>query len=285
MISPKARSGSGIREFLQYYFLAALKENPATKGKIIGNIEQESIDNQKYRTGSILHIAESDMEQTLRVLTARKLAKYDEKNGVFTLTDRGRKTLQKMNSEKEQVKNFKDDATAKLVSILSLDAGEKASEKYVLDVGTGEGYLAFKLAEAGFKVLGIDSSELDYARDSIKKATEKSQNNPGLDFRVADVKKLKMDETFDYVVSSQAIHCMKNQKECICSIYNLLKKGGLLAVSDFLIGLRGFFVHGFHSFLALSKEEWEQILTECGYVNIRVHEINDFCVVEARKPM
>jgi len=42
--------------------------------------------------------------------------------------------------------------------------------------------------------------------------------------------------------------------------------------------------HGFHSFLALSREEWFEILEKCGYINVKVHDVNDFCVAEGQKP-
>jgi ubiquinone/menaquinone biosynthesis C-methylase UbiE len=158
----------------------------------------------------------------------------------------------------------------------------------VLDVGTGEGYLAFKLAEAGFKVLGIDSGDFGYSKDSIQKAIEKTNGAKDYDveFRVADVKKLAdMENAFDYVVASQALHCMKDQRGCLEAIHRLLKPGGKFISADLLIGLRGFFAHGFHCFLALSKEEWVQTLLECGYMNVNVHEVSDFCVVEAQKPV
>ena len=283
MSSPKARRGAGIREFLKYYLPLMLDEGPMTKEEMVETIKERSSDNERFRPGSSLLIDGEELNRVLQTLLRDGRISAVEGDR-FILTEEGRKALQRMNELKGQVKNSKEEATAKLISILTSDAGEKAGERYVLDVGTGEGYLAFKLAEAGFKVLGIDSTEFDYSRDSIKKASERARGNPNLEFRVADVRELGMEETFDYVVSSQAIHCMKVQRECICSIYRLLKRGGLLVVSDFLVGLKAFFAHGFHSFLALSREEWEEILPGCGYVGIKIHEMNDFCVVEARRP-
>ncbi len=102
---------------------------------------------------------------------------------------------------------------------------------------------------------------------------------------MADVRELAdMEGTFDYVVASQAVHCMKDQRGCLEAIYHLLKREGKFISADLLVGLHCFFVHGFHCFLALSKEEWEQILAGYGYTNVKLHEVNDFCVVEAQKP-
>ena len=78
---------------------------------------------------------------------------------------------------------------------------------------------------------------------------------------------------------------MKDQSGCLEAIYRLLKPGGRFISADLLIGLSGFFAHGFHCFLALSKEEWEELLGECGYTSVNIHEVSDFCVVEAQKPV
>ena len=284
MISTDVRNNAGIREFLEYYLLVLLGEGPAPKGEIIETIEQRSADNQKYRPGGVLRIAGSDLDEAIKRSIERNLVKTGAQGGRFTLTRAGRKTLDKMNSQKEQVKSAKEDAIARLTSILVSDAGDKASEKYALDVGTGEGSLAFRLAGVGFRVLGIDSSEFDYSKDSIKKATESGRGKPDVDFQTMDVKDLEMEGAFDYVVSNQAVHCMQDQRGCISAVFRLMKKGGMLVVSDFRIGLKGFFAHGFHSFLALSEEAWKDMLPACGYADVRIHRVRDFYVVEARKP-
>ena len=123
--------------------------------------------------------------------------------------------------------------------------------------------------------------------DAIQKAKEKIDRSKGYDieFMVADVRELKsFQNRFDYVVSNQAVHCMKDQEGCIEAIYSLLKQGGKFVCSDISVGLLGFLHHGFHSFLAISKEEWLRILPKYGYINVRVHDIKDFCVAEGQKP-
>jgi SAM-dependent methyltransferase len=133
--------------------------------------------------------------------------------------------------------------------------------------------------------MGIDSSDYYYSTDCIRKAVEKLDNQSDIEFRVADVRNLsKMKDTFDYVVSSQAVHCMRDQGGCIEAIYSLLKGGGKFICSDLSIGLLGFLHHGFHSFLALSREEWFEMLKKCGYINVKVHDVKDFCVAEGQKP-
>ena len=77
---------------------------------------------------------------------------------------------------------------------------------------------------------------------------------------------------------------MKDQKGCIEATYCLLKKGGTFVCSDFSVGLLGSLHHGSRCFLALSKEEWLKMLPQCGYLNVSLHQVNDYCVVEGQKP-
>ena len=277
------RTGNGIREFLEYYILVILDEGASAVGKIIEVIQERSSDNTQYRPGSALQVADEEVEGTVAMLLREKCIKRSDCEGAYEITDQGKKVLEEANAIKESTSRSKEEAVERLISLLDPDP----PEKYVLDVGTGDGYLAFKLAEAGFKILGIDSSDFGYSKDSIQKAREKinGEKNYDLEFRVADVRGLAdMENTFDYVVASQAVHCMKDQRGCLEAICHLLRGGGKFISADLLVGLRCFFVHGFHCFLALSKEEWEQTLAGCGYTNVKLHEVNDFCVVEAQKP-
>jgi ubiquinone/menaquinone biosynthesis C-methylase UbiE len=288
----EGRSGDGIREFLEYYIMVILNERASTKEKIIEVIQERSSDNTQYRPGSALHVADEEAEKAIAALLKKKSIRRSDdlgspstrKGEAYEITDAGKKALEEANAVKEKTKGSKEEAVEKLTALLD----PCPPEKYVLDVGTGEGYLTFKLAEAGFKVLGIDSGDFSYSKDSIQKATEKinGEKNYEIEFRVADVKGLTgMEKTFDYVVASQAIHCMKDQSGCLEAIYHLLKPGGKFISADFLIGLCGFFAHGFHCFLALSKEEWERIFMKCGYTDVNLYEVNDYCVVEAQKPV
>jgi len=156
----------------------------------------------------------------------------------------------------------------------------------VLDVGTGEGFLAFKVAARGVRVLGIDNGCFEYSKDSIRQARKEAQQHGGdVEFREAAVSDLaELNGSFDYVVSSQAIHCMDNQEACLRAVRDLLAPGGQFLCMDFAIGIRGFFAHGFHGFLAISREEWEQYLPGCGFEGVQVHEVQDYLVVAARKP-
>ena len=284
MKSPPTRRGRSVLEFLRYYVLEMLSKAPMTIEGMIAAIERESAGNEKYRPGGTLQIARSDLERLLESLTEEGLVQVDGEGRDQVLTPKGKRALEEMEAIRAKAKDSKESAAAKLMSILLSDARGDPGGRSVLDVGTGEGYLALKVADAGFRVLGIDSSAFDYSRNSVAKAQQQADSNPNVHFRSEDIQDMEGEHVFDYVVSSQATHCMGDQMGCIASIYRLLKEGGLLIASDFLVGLGGYFAHGFHCFLALSKEEWKDALAECGYVDVRIHEVGDYCVVEARKP-
>ena len=281
MVSSEGRTGVGVREFLEYYLLAILNEGASTKQKMKELILERSSGNNDFRKGSALLVADCEIDQVIHKLLKIERVETIDNGNTFEITDEGRKSLEESNKIKEQTGSSKEEATQKLISLLD----PFPPKKYVLDVGTGEGYLAFKVAEAGFKVLGIDSSDYDYSKDSIQKAIEKLGNKSDIEFRVADVRNLtNMENTFDYVVSNQAVHCMRDQGGCVEAIYSLLKGGGKFVCSDLSIGLLGFLHHGVHSLLALSEEDWFEILKKCGYINVKIHNVNDFCVVEGQKP-
>jgi len=186
-----------------------------------------------------------------------------------------------MERENSSESGAKERAVEKILSLIE----DAPSNTYILDVGTGQGYLAFKLAHEAFRVLGIDSCSLQYSRDSIQKAQEQAQPEAGnVEFRQADIRHFDQpDDTFDYIVSSQAMHCMENPRESLKAIYRLLKAGGRFFCIDYLVGLKGFLTHGSHSFLAPSREEWTEMLVEYGFSNIRMYELDDYLLVEAEK--
>jgi 2-polyprenyl-3-methyl-5-hydroxy-6-metoxy-1,4-benzoquinol methylase len=280
VVPSEGRTGAGIRQFLHYYALVILNKGPASAPEVVDTIQTDSADNRTYRPNGALRVAQREVEEVLRGLAARKQVARYKSAGTFRITNKGRTALAKAEKARQQPPKSKDAAVENVLSIL----GPGAADKYVLDVGTGEGYLAFKLAQAGFKVLGIDSGEFDYSKDSIQKARGKAEQTSNVEFRVADVRNLRgLNGAFDFVVASQAVHCMKAQRTCMKAIYRLLKPGGQFVASDFAIGRLGFFAHGFHVFLAITREEWFEILSKCGFLDVAIHDIDDYCVVHARR--
>jgi len=220
------------------------------------------------------------MDRVLDELAAEKFIRLAHDGRRRQITASGKKAIARYEEQKQESEG-KERAAEKLIELL-----EPASpDACVLDVGTGEGFLALKLAERGFRVLGIDSGSFDYSKDSIQEAQQQAASQGGnVEFRQADIRWLaEPDNSFDYVVSSQAVHCMENQRECLQAIHRLLKPGGRFLCIDCLVGLRGFLSHGFHGFLAISREEWVELLLDVGFGNIRMYEMDDYVLIESEK--
>jgi SAM-dependent methyltransferase len=278
----RVRRGQSIREFLAYYVLVLLASKPGTKRELIKAIAEASRGNRSFRPSGVLRVASAEMGGALKQLAEHGWLRGPVRGKRWRITSAGRAARWRQERDKEVGSNAKERAARKVAGLLSCDGRGRD----VLDVGTGEGYLAFKVAERGCRVLGIDSGAFDYSKDSIQRARQEAAARGGtVDFRRADVTRLsRLNGAFDYIVSSQAVHCMRDQAKCLAAIYRLLKPGGSFLCSDFLVGRRGFLRHGFHCFLALSREEWEELLRECGFGDTRMYEVDDYLVVQAQKP-
>jgi ubiquinone/menaquinone biosynthesis C-methylase UbiE/predicted transcriptional regulator len=275
------RIGPSIRDFVRYYVLVLLAEENRTKRELIADIRELSSRNRSYRSNGILWIASSEMENVLSDLSDRGFIEPAGRSDKWTITWHGRRARRRIERDNQCEAGGKDHASDKIISLLD----DAPCSSYILDVGTGQGYLALKLANKDFRVLGIDSCSFDYSSDSIEKAKEQSRAEGGnVEFRQADVRHFdEPDHTFDYVVSSQAMHCMENQRESLQAIYRLLKAGGKFFCIDYLVGTKGFLVHGSHCFLAGSREQWTEMLVEYGFSNIRMYEFGSYLLIEAEK--
>ena len=110
----------------------------------------------------------------------------------------------------------------------------------VLDAACGTGRYALRLAEAGARVSGLDTTEemLAHAR---RKAADR---NLALDLRNGDLRTLPFeDESFDLVLSALALCHMTDLSPVMAEFARVLRPGGRVVISDFhpfclLIGWR-----------------------------------------------
>jgi SAM-dependent methyltransferase len=91
----------------------------------------------------------------------------------------------------------------------------------VLEVGCGNGQLAWRLAHLGLEVVGLDIA-LPAERPS----------HPALRFEKADFFQYK-DEPFDAVIFTASLHHLNPLEGAVRRARNLLKPAGLIAVDDF----------------------------------------------------
>ena len=277
----RARGGPTIREFLSYYVLVLLAAKKRTMRELVEEIEARSAENRFVRKDGALRVNSRDMEGTVYRLADRGWVRLRPPGANWGITSAGWRARREMKQTFRGGSDSRERAASKLIARLK----HAPRSSNVLDVGTGEGFLARRLAKQGFRVLGIDSGAFDYSKDSIEKAQRSAGSDTGrLEFRKADVTRLRRPSGgFDFVVASQAVHCMKDQHKCLRAIHRLLKPGGRFLSLDFLVGMEGFLAHGFHCFLAASREEWEQILPTIGFDDIHTQKVRDYLIVDARK--
>jgi len=276
----RTRTGPSIRQFLRYYLLVLLSEKARTRRQMVEEIRERSDGNRSYRPNGVLWPAAAEMDAVLAGLADDGLVTAPRRGVRWRISPAGERALAAY-EDREKAGDGKERAAATVLELL----GPASAHVRVLDVGTGQGFLALKVAERGFSVTGIDSGCFDYSKDSIEKAREQARQVGGdIEFRQSDVRELdEPDGSFDFIVSSQAVHCMAEQWACVRAVHRLLKPGGRFLCIDYLVGVAGFQRHGFHCFLALTREEWVEMLLDQGFINVRMHDADDFLVIEAQK--
>ncbi|MFZ1977578.1 MAG: methyltransferase domain-containing protein, partial [Bacteroidota bacterium] len=113
-----------------------------------------------------------------------------------------------------------------------IDMMEPGPNKSFLDLGTGNGYVAFELAKRynSANVVGIDIAE-KAVRNNRKIAKEEGLEN--LSFDVYDgVTFPYPGSIFDGIISRYAIHHFPDLNKTVNNIYKLLKDHGVLVISD-----------------------------------------------------
>jgi trans-aconitate methyltransferase len=106
---------------------------------------------------------------------------------------------------------FVSDLAAPVVEMLAPRPGER-----ILDLGCGDGALTEKIAAAGARVVGVDSSP-----EMAAAATTR-----GLDVRVIDGARLPFEAEFDAVFSNAALHWMKDLEPVVAGVWKALVRGG-----------------------------------------------------------
>lgn len=107
-----------------------------------------------------------------------------------------------------------------------------SSEKKILDLGTGSGYLAFPLAERNREchIIGLDIVEKTIARNQHE---AESLNLKNLSFISYNGKTFPFEaQYFDIIVSRYAIHHFPDIDLCFREISRALQPGGQLFISD-----------------------------------------------------
>ena len=100
--------------------------------------------------------------------------------------------------------------------------------KTILDLGCGVGGHCFEFVNRGAKkVVGIDISK------KMLEVAEKENHHSKITYLNLPMESLsQISEKFDLVVSSLAIHYVKDFEKLVCDVFNLLNKNGLFVFSQ-----------------------------------------------------
>ncbi len=114
--------------------------------------------------------------------------------------------------------------------IVDLTAPEKSDK--VLDVATGNGFLAFEFAK---RVSGANVTGCDMTRDMllVAESMQRGRGIDNLDFRVMDAESLGFeDESFDIVSCRFAFHHFTNPGKAVSEMARVCKTGGKIVLVD-----------------------------------------------------
>lgn len=191
----------------------------------------------------------------------------------------------------KNTKNHKE-ALLNTNKVLAVEASIKKDD-YVLDAGCGVGGSAIWLAEnIGCKVQGvtITPSQIVKANQSVrnKNLTDK------LTFTQQDFLHTNFpNETFDIVWAIESVCHAENKNDFIKEAYRVLKSGGRLVMSDgFLMREPSTnkekkwlkeFLDGWALLNLVDKDSFQKGLSDIGFKNIKVTNMKEAVLPEARK--
>ena len=99
---------------------------------------------------------------------------------------------------------------------------------HIMDFGSGTGLLLEQIAPLVNKITAIDISEAMNSELVLKKNDLKCT----LEILQVDLTKTMIDLKFDGIISSMAIHHVKDILSLFCKFYELLNDGGFVAIAD-----------------------------------------------------
>lgn len=165
------------------------------------------------------------------------------------------------------------------------------SEGKLLEVGFGTGMLISSLSKkfrGRMRITGVDISP-----EMLKKAGAKLRGLPSVELMIADAEKLPFKSgTFDFVVSTLAVHHFPNALKAIKEMCRVLKKGGRLVVVD-----ADFFLPAVNSIAKLiepgfvrmhTKKEFKCMFEMAGVLPVKQKRVGLFAIlnvaVKIRQP-
>ncbi|HGG0417698.1 TPA: class I SAM-dependent methyltransferase [Clostridium sporogenes] len=165
---------------------------------------------------------------------------------------------------------FEERLKYKILSITNI------KDKIVGDLGCGTGFVSLAVANEASIVFSIDNS-INMLKELSASASKKDYKNiypikSSLDNLAI------FDESLNVVFINMALHHIKNAKKAIAEMYRVLKKDGIVVISD-VREHNGEWAKEemFDEWLGFSKEQMTNWLEEAGFKNIEIENTNLSC--------
>lgn len=166
-----------------------------------------------------------------------------------------------------EIDRFNRSAYSEMYRLIS---GALTKEMKVLEIATGTGLIAIHIAEAAQSVAATD-----FSPKMIEAATKK-RTPDNVHFSVEDATALSfLDQTFDAVIISNALHIMPDPELVLKNIKRVLKPNGLLIAPTFSHGhlrdstwkLNAFLLKmiGFETYSKWKPEEYVDFINRNGF--------------------
>jgi SAM-dependent methyltransferase len=187
--------------------------------------------------------------------------------------------LRKISKDQSSGSDDREEAAQVLISRLPPPDGEE-----VLDVGTGGGFLACKLAAAGFRVLAVDAD-----RETVANARcEGPSGNSPVRFRAADIRELAREgSSFSRIVASYVLHECEDPVPVLQAMCSCLAPHGFLGCMDLAPNSTAYLGRAgrtrFHPFRALAEEDWRHLAPQLGLNDLDWLTIGHVSVATARR--
>ena len=198
---------------------------PCTVTEDIGRFVYEEWEKELYAESPLFEICAVKPEQAsyTHVDTTQKDYRGDILTGLQSYWDERSESYSEQNVE--EMENWKKEAWRKLI----LDNAPENSHLKVLDIGTGPGFFAMNLAQAGCEV-----SAVDVTPDMLAHAKANAAHyQVSVDFHLFDGKKLPFDsDSFDLVVSRNVLWNVEYPEEALREWKRVLRPGGRMVYFD-----------------------------------------------------
>ncbi|WP_461612509.1 class I SAM-dependent methyltransferase [Clostridium sp. Marseille-QA1073] len=165
---------------------------------------------------------------------------------------------------------FEERLKYKILSITNV------KDKVVADLGCGTGFVSLALANEAGIIFSVDSSR-NMLKELSTTALKKGYKN------VYPIKSLLdnlalFDESLNTVFINMALHHIKDAKKAIEEMYRVLKKDGVVVISD-VMEHKGEWAREemFDEWLGFSNEQIAEWLEDAGFKNIKIENTDLSC--------